>query len=139
MARKVYRVSGTQTIEVFKWVKANSPEEAMQIVEDMGIEITDYCNATIGFDDSYSTDITEGGGYIEWSDVEEDEGHDYDEDTERFGYEVWLEGNMIHDSGEYEFETDQEAFEDANDWIDDYIKENPEYEFEDFDIKEIEL
>lgn len=117
MARKIYKVTGTVQVEISKWVKANSEEEAMDLVQDMSIYLEDYMNDTVGVGgcDDEATEISEAGSgdCIEWNSVEEDEGHDYDESTARYGYEIWLEGNMIHDSGEDEFE--------------------------DFDIKEIEL
>ena len=143
--RKVYKVNGWQRVEVAVWVKAESKEKAMNLVESMDLELTDYCDNSIGFFDADNdcTELSEGGNYITWEEAEEDEDHDYDKSTARYGYEIWLDGNMIHSEMESEFEDEAEAESWADDYIEDYIVDNnmPEDDetLEAFETRVIEL
>ena len=70
-----YEVYGQTIMDVYVTVEADSEEEAMEMVEDMGFGVEEYCDETIGVDCSDSDEFEElrvrASGTIDFTDVEE--------------------------------------------------------------------
>lgn len=65
---KKYEVNGSYTVTVSIGVLAHSEEEAMDMVENMGIDITEYIDGSVGSDEARLT----ADGYVEWNSASED-------------------------------------------------------------------
>lgn len=56
-----------------------------------------------------------------------------------YGYEIWLEGNMVAEEKEMDYMSECEAQEDAENAVYDMVGEDDNYEFDDYEIKIVEL
>ena len=108
MAKKIYEVRGTITIEVFKRVKAHDAYEAVELAEKHFNGLTEYCgnggiDKLIGVDQS-SESVSCNGGYVEWEEAYETDNDNYDTDTDGgFAYKCKLCGEEFYYENEDEW------------------------------------
>ena len=83
MAKKIYEVRGTITIDVFKRVKANNAEEAMELAERHFGGLTTYgCHSEQIGVEGEGESLQEYGDDPEWVEAYESEDDDYDTETD---------------------------------------------------------
>ena len=133
MAKKIYEVRGTVTIEVLKRVKANDEYEAMELAEKYFKGLDEKCgngghDKMIAVDDISET-ILLCDDRVDWQDACETDDDRYDTDTEGFTYTCTLCGytrycenyNDFDEYGEEELwghiqRCHEEEFEECQDW-----------------------
>lgn len=140
--KKIYEVRGTVTIDVFKRVKANNKEEAMELAENHFGGLTTYgCNSEMIGVEGEGESINEYGDDPEWKEAYETDNDDYDTETDTgFSFTCKLCGESFYYENEYDFDdfgeeevwghiqtNHEEEFEECQDWdtpdmIDEYFE-----------------
>lgn len=129
MAKKIYEVRGTVTIEVLKRVKAKDEYEAKELAEKYFNGLQEYCgnggiDKLIGAEDC-SESVQLSGDYVEWQEAYETDNDSYDEQTNTgYVFTCKLCGRKFY----YENEDDVEYYGDEELWG--HIQTNHEEEFE---------
>jgi hypothetical protein len=125
---KIYEVRGTITIEVFKRVKANDEDEAMELADYHFAGLTEYCgnggtDKLIGVQES-SESVQLCGDYVDWQEAYETDDDRYDRDTERITYRCKLCGEEFH----YDCESDWDCNDGDDQWEHLEMEHEEEYE-----------
>ena len=129
MAKKIYEVRGTVTIEVLKRVKANDEYEAMELAEEYFDGLDEYCgngghDKLIGVCES-SESVQLCGDYIEWKNAYETDNDNYDTDTDTgYTYTCKICGETFH------CENDDYFYDYVENDLWDHLKEEHESEYE---------
>ena len=127
MAKKIYEVIGTCEVTVLKRVKANSPEEAMELADDLFQGIHSFLgngdsDKLIGVYDC--SESINGDDYVKWEDAYETDDDRYDEKTDACTYRCVLCGE------EFECENDDDFDDNVIDDLWEHIEMEHEEEYE---------